>query len=40
MVNQWDTVHSDSASLEIKDGLLFEPQLKSTCGANSSFKML
>lgn len=28
IVNQWDTVHSDSASLEIKDGLLFEPQLK------------
>ena len=28
IVNQWDTVHSDSASLEIKDGLLFEPQRK------------
>ncbi|HCA5052099.1 TPA: glycosyltransferase family 39 protein [Acinetobacter baumannii] len=28
IVNLWDTVHSDSASLEIKDGLLFEPQLK------------
>jgi len=28
IVNQWDAVHSDSASLEIKDGLLFEPQRK------------
>lgn len=28
IVNEWDSVHSDSASLEIKDGLLFEPQLK------------
>lgn len=28
IVNQWDSVHSDSASLEIKDGLLFEPQRK------------
>jgi len=28
IVNQWDAVHSDSASLEIKDGLSFEPQRK------------
>ncbi|WP_198079525.1 ArnT family glycosyltransferase [Acinetobacter calcoaceticus] len=28
IVNQWDAVHSDNASLEIKDGLLFEPQRK------------
>lgn len=28
IVNQWDAVHSDSASLEIKDGLLFELQRK------------
>lgn len=28
IVNEWDSVHSDSASLEIKDGLLFEPERK------------
>ncbi len=28
IVNEWDSVHSDSASFEIKDGLFFEPQLK------------
>lgn len=28
LVNDWDRVEGDNASVEIKDGLLFEPQLK------------
>ncbi|WP_445116250.1 GtrA family protein [Acinetobacter sp. WZC-1] len=28
IVDNWENVHSDGSSLELKDGLLFEPQLK------------